>query len=36
MANGERRETYVIKGRHGSGEIILNGAVAHLGKKAIY
>ncbi len=33
MANGERFETYVIKGRRGSGEIILNGAVSHLGKK---
>jgi aspartate 1-decarboxylase len=33
MANGERFETYVIKGRRGSGEIIMNGAVAHLGKK---
>jgi aspartate 1-decarboxylase len=33
MANGERFETYVIRGKRGSGEIILNGAVAHLGKK---
>ena len=33
MANGERFETYVIRGRRGSGEIIMNGAVAHLGKK---
>jgi aspartate 1-decarboxylase len=33
MANGERFETYAIRGRRGSGEIILNGAVAHLGKK---
>src|ERR1017187_6432289 len=33
MANGERFETYAIKGKRGSGEIILNGAVAHLGKK---
>ena len=33
MANGKRFETYVIKGRRGSGEIILNGAAAHLGKK---
>ena len=32
MANGERFETYVIKGKPGSGEIILNGAAAHLGK----
>lgn len=33
MANGERWETYVIRGPEGAGEIILNGAVAHLGKK---
>jgi aspartate 1-decarboxylase len=33
MANGNRWETYVIRGRHGSGEIVMNGAVAHLGKK---
>jgi aspartate 1-decarboxylase len=33
MANGNRWETYVIKGRRGTGEIIMNGAVAHLGKK---
>ena len=33
MANGQRFETYVIRGKRGSGEIILNGAVAHLGKK---
>jgi aspartate 1-decarboxylase len=33
MANGNRWETYVIKGKRGSGEIIMNGAVAHLGKK---
>jgi aspartate 1-decarboxylase len=33
MANGERWETYAIKGKIGSGEVILNGAVAHLGKK---
>ena len=33
MANGERFETYVIPGKRGSGEIILNGAAAHLGKK---
>lgn len=32
LANGERFETYVIPGRRGSGEIILNGATAHLGK----
>lgn len=33
MANGERFETYVIPGPHGSGMIVLNGATAHLGKK---
>ena len=33
MANGERFETYTIRGKNGSGEIIMNGAVAHLGKK---
>lgn len=33
MANGERWETYVIRGKDGAGEIIMNGAVAHLGKK---
>lgn len=33
MANGERFETYVITGKRGSGDIIMNGAVAHLGKK---
>ncbi|MBU6409844.1 MAG: aspartate 1-decarboxylase [Verrucomicrobia bacterium] len=33
MANGNRFETYVIRGRNGSGDIIMNGAVAHLGKK---
>lgn len=32
LANGERFETYVIKGERGSGAIELNGAVAHLGK----
>lgn len=33
MANGHRWETYAIRGKKGSGEIIMNGAVAHLGKK---
>jgi len=33
MANGERFETYAIRGQRGTGEIIMNGAVAHLGKK---
>ena len=32
LANGERFETYVIKGTPGSGAIELNGAAAHLGK----
>jgi aspartate 1-decarboxylase len=33
MANGKRFETYVIRGERGSGEIVMNGAVAFLGKK---
>ena len=33
MANGNRWETYAIRGPKGSGQIIMNGAVAHLGKK---
>jgi len=33
MANGNRWETYAIKGAKGSGAIVMNGAVAHLGKK---
>jgi len=33
MNNGNRFETYVISGKGGSGEIVLNGAAAHLGKK---
>jgi aspartate 1-decarboxylase len=32
MANGERFETYAIPTEHGSGQIILNGATARLGK----
>jgi aspartate 1-decarboxylase len=32
LTNGNRFETYVIKGRRGSGAIELNGAAAHLGK----
>ena len=32
MDNGERFETYAIAGDRGSGNIILNGATAHLGK----
>jgi aspartate 1-decarboxylase len=33
MANAARFETYAIPGERGSGQIILNGATAHLGKK---
>jgi len=32
MANGERFETYAIPAKRGSGQIILNGATALLGK----
>jgi len=32
MANGARFETYAIPGDRGSGQIVLNGAAAHLGK----
>ena len=32
LTNGNRWETYVIKGKRGTGVIELNGAVAHLGK----
>ena len=32
MANGERFETYAIPGERGAGQILLNGATAHLGK----
>jgi aspartate 1-decarboxylase len=32
LANGQRFETYAIPGQPGSGQIILNGATAHLGK----
>jgi aspartate 1-decarboxylase len=32
MANGERFETYIILAPRGSGDIVLNGATAHLGK----
>ena len=32
LANGERFETYVIPGGPGSGDIVLNGATAHLGQ----
>jgi aspartate 1-decarboxylase len=33
MANGKRFETYAIPGKRGSGEIVLNGAAARLGKR---
>lgn len=33
MANGNRFETYVIRGESGSGQIVLNGAAARLGKR---
>ncbi len=32
MANAARFETYAIPGVRGSGQIVLNGAAAHLGK----
>lgn len=32
MANAARFETYAIPGERGQGEIVLNGAAAHLGK----
>ncbi len=32
LANGARFETYAIPGERGSGQIVLNGAAAHLGK----
>ena len=32
LANGNRFETYAIPGGQGSGQIVLNGATAHLGK----
>ena len=32
-ANGNRFETYAITGKRGSGQIVLNGAAALLGKK---
>jgi aspartate 1-decarboxylase len=31
--NGNRFETYVIPGKHGTGEICINGAAAHLAAK---
>ena len=33
ITNGNRLETYVIKGKRGSGEVCINGAAAHLVKK---
>lgn len=32
LSNGNRWETYAIPGQAGSGAIVLNGGVAHLGK----
>src|SRR5437868_10893283 len=32
MANGARFETYAIPDERGSGQIVLNGAAAHLGR----
>lgn len=33
VSNGNRFETYILKGKRGSGDICLNGATAKLGKK---
>ena len=33
ITNGNRIETYIIKGKRGSGEVCINGAAAHLIKK---
>ena len=33
LSNGNRLETYVIKGKGGSGEVCINGAAAHLVSK---
>lgn len=33
VTNGERFQTYVIKGERGSGDVCINGAAAHLAKK---
>ena len=33
LTNGERLETYVIRGERGSGQICINGAAAHLIQK---
>ena len=30
LSNGQRAETYIIKGKRGSGEIVMNGAIARL------
>lgn len=30
ITNGQRLETYVIEGKEGSGDIVINGAAAHL------
>jgi aspartate 1-decarboxylase len=33
ITNGSRLETYIIKGKRGTGEVCINGAAAHLIKK---
>ena len=33
ITNGNRLETYIIKGKRGTGEVCINGAAAHLIKK---
>ncbi len=33
ITNGERFQTYVIKGGRGKGDVCINGAAAHLAKK---
>ena len=33
LSNGNRLETYVIRGEDGSGDVCINGAAAHLVKK---
>ena len=32
LANGNRFETYAIPGKRGTGDVVLNGATAHLGQ----
>lgn len=33
VSNGHRFETYVIEGERGSGDVVVNGAAAHLARK---